>query len=360
MAQGPLTRETVEQALKDFQDPETGREIVRLGQIHDLQLAGDKLQVTLGLTTYSAPVWDATRAELVEHLRARLPQLAEVTVDVEAHERPAEKMGEIGLAVKSVVAVGSGKGGVGKSTIAAVLASGLARAGSQVGLLDADLYGPSIPHLLGSSARPHIENERIQPVIVEGMKVMSMGFLVPSGEAVIWRGPMLHGALTQFLRDTDWGQLDYLIVDMPPGTGDVALSLSQLLPLSGAVVVSTPQDVALLDVTKAIAMFRKVNIEVLGLVENMSHFICPECKTRHEIFGSGGAKRKAVELGVPFLGEVPINTQLRISGDEGRLANSFDDEASGPYLEALPRNLVRTLVARHRQEPPMPSLPVLD
>jgi ATP-binding protein involved in chromosome partitioning len=170
---------------------------------------------------------------------------------------------------------------------------------------------------------------------------------------------MLHQALEQFLRDTDWGELDWLIIDMPPGTGDVALSLSQLLPLSGAVVVCTPQDVALLDAVKAIAMFRKVNIEVLGMVENMSHFLCPSCGTRHDIFGSGGARRKAAELGVPFLGEVPLNTQLRIHGDEGRVSAGLDDKDSAPYLEALSRNLVNSVVAKRRRKPPMPTLPIL-
>jgi len=225
--------------------------------------------------------------------------------------------------------------------------------------MDADVYGPSIPHLLGATGRPYLVNGRIQPIQVDGMAVMSMGLLVPAGEAVIWRGPMLHHALTQFLRDTDWGELDYLIVDMPPGTGDVALTLSQLLPLTGAVVVCTPQDLALLDAVKAIAMFRKVSIEVVGMVENMSHFVCPGCGARHDIFGSGGARRKAAELGVPFLGEVPLNTQMRIYGDEGKLSASFADAHSAPHLEALARNLVRNLTARRRQKPPLPSLTVL-
>jgi ATP-binding protein involved in chromosome partitioning len=359
MPPGPLTEDAVLHALDDFTDPETGRSIVKLGQVHGVKLDGDRVSLTLGLTTLTAAVWSETREELIEHLRTRLPQLAAVDVRVERHDRPPEKMGQIGLAVKCVIAVGSGKGGVGKSTIAAVLAYGLSRAGSRVGLMDADVYGPSIPHLLGSDAQPTLVGERIRPVEVDGLTVMSMGFLVPQGEAVIWRGPMLHQALTQFLRDTDWGELDWLIIDMPPGTGDVALSLSQLLPLSGAVVVCTPQDVALLDAVKAIAMFRKVDIEVLGMVENMSHFICPQCGSRHDIFGSGGARRKAAELGVPFLGEVPLNTQLRILGDEGRVRASFDDKDSAPYLEALPRNLVKNLVAKRRQKPPMPTLSIL-
>lgn len=359
MAHDALNKQTVEQVLEGFHDPETGRSIVKLGQVHHLELADHTAHITLGLTTYSAPLWEETKEALTRYLREKLPALTEVVVQVEPHERPAEPIGEIGLAAKNVIAVGSGKGGVGKSTIASILAYGLSRAGSKVGLMDADVYGPSIPHLVGANARPAVHDNRIQPVQVDGMPVMSMGFLIPPGEAVVWRGPMLHGAITQFLRDTDWGNLDYLIIDMPPGTGDIALTLSQLLPLTGAVVVCTPQDVALLDAIKAIAMFRKVNIDVLGMVENMSHFICPQCNARHDIFGSGGAKQKAAELQVPFLGEVPLNTGMRVLGDAGRVGASFDDEASRPYLEALCLNLVRNLAEKHRQKPAMPSLSVL-
>ncbi len=360
MANGPLNEQAVLSALEDFCDPESGRGIVRMDQVHQIRVDDSQVAITLGLTTYSAPLWNQTKADLSERLRARFPSLAKIDVTVEPHHRPAERMGEVGLAAKSVIAVGSGKGGVGKSTIAATLAYGLSRAGCSVGLMDADVYGPSIPHLFGSTDRPHMASGRIQPVRVGSMAVLSMGFLVPEGEAVIWRGPMLHHALTQFLRDTEWGELDYLIVDMPPGTGDVALTLSQLLPLSGAVVVCTPQDLALLDAVKAIAMFRKVNIDVVGMVENMSHFICPSCHTRHDVFGSGGAKRKAAELGVPFLGEVPLNMQLRVLGDQGKVASSFEDRDSAPYLEALATNLVRNLVSNRQQKPPLPTLNVLQ
>jgi ATP-binding protein involved in chromosome partitioning len=352
------TESAVRAALAEFTDPETGRSITQLEQVHRLRLEGTHLSITLGLTTWSAPVWEQTRAELAEHLRRRLPGL-EIAVDLAVHQRKPEKLGEIGLAAKTVVAVGSGKGGVGKSSIAAYLAFALRRAGCEVGLMDADVYGPSIPHLLGSRQHPQMVADRIQPVVVDGLRVMSMGFLVPEGEAVIWRGPMLHTALTQFLRDTDWGELDYLIIDMPPGTGDVALSLSQLLPLTGAVVVCTPQDVALLDAVKAIAMFRKVHVEVLGMVENMSFFLCPNCHARHDIFGSGGAKRRAAELAVPFLGEVPIVTELRIGADQGRVSAALDEPSVGSYLEAICRNFVGNLVARHRQHPVLPTLPVL-
>jgi len=358
MSQVTVTEADVRKVLDEVKDPECGRGLVRMEQVYAVEVGPGTLRVKLGLTTWSAPIWGAVQDEVRTLLTMRFPGYA-IEIELGIHQRPPEKIGEIGLAAKSVIAVGSGKGGVGKSTIATLLAYGLSRAGCQVGLMDADVYGPSIPHLLGSNDKPRMMNNRIQPVMVDGMPVMSMGFLVPPGEAVIWRGPMLHGAITQFLKDTDWGSLDYLVIDMPPGTGDISLTLSQLLPLSGAVVVCTPQDVALLDAVKAIAMFRKLNINVLGMVENMSFFLCPNCTTRHEIFGSGGAHRKAEELQVPFLGEVPINAQMRVLGDEGRAGYSYDDANARPYLELLCRNLVSNLAGANRAKPVMPTLSVL-
>lgn len=360
MSSDKVAQADVEKVLAEFQDPETGRSVVEMEQVHDVKLDGDKLSLTLGLTSYSAPLHEATREELVGLLKSKLPALSQIDVKLDTHVRPPERIGEIGLACKSVIAVGSGKGGVGKSTISASIAYGLKRAGCKVGLMDADVYGPSVPHLIGVNERPKIiEQKRIEPIDADGLKVMSMGFLVAPDEAVVWRGPMLHGAITQFLRDTEWGQLDYLIIDMPPGTGDIALTLSQLLPLSGAVVVCTPQDVALLDAVKAIAMFRKVNIPLAGMVENMSYFICPDNGKRYEIFGSGGAKKRAEELDVPFLGEVPINMQIRINGDEGRIESVFDDPESSPYLEHICQALVRNLTSSRKADPPLPSLSVL-
>jgi ATP-binding protein involved in chromosome partitioning len=358
MPNRPFDESAVRAALAEFKDPETGRPITKLEQVHDLRLEGDRLSVVLGLTTWAAPLWTQTQTELAEHLRRRLPGLS-VSVEVVAHVRRPEKLGEIGLSAKTVLAVGSGKGGVGKSSVAAYLAAGLRRAGCEVGLMDADVYGPSIPHLFGLHQRPRMIDDRIEPVVVEGMKLMSIGLLVPPDEAVIWRGPMLHNALAQFLRDTLWGDLDYLVIDMPPGTGDVAISLSQLLPLAGAVVVCTPQDVALLDAGKAVAMFRKVLIEVVGMVENMSYFVCPNCHARHEIFGSGGARRRAAEWNVPFLGEIPIHTELRAMADEGRVAAAFDDPLLRPCLESLCRKLVESLAETHRHRPALPPLPML-
>jgi ATP-binding protein involved in chromosome partitioning len=349
----------VNAVLKNFRDPETGRSIVEMEQVKAIEITDSKVLVRLGLTTHSAPLWSETGKELASALQAKLGQFADVQVEVVEHQRPPQKLGEVGLTAKSVIAVGSGKGGVGKSTIATAIAIGLAKAGSKVGLMDADVYGPSIPHLLGVNERPGVENGKIQPIRAAGLNVISMGFLVPPDQAVVWRGPMLHGAITQFLRDTAWGDLDYLIIDMPPGTGDIALTLSQMLPLTGAVVVCTPQDVALLDAVKAIAMFRKVNIPVLGMVENMSGFIAPDTGKRYDIFGSGGAMRRAEELDIPVLGEVPINMQIRLLGDTGQSPANFDDHAIAPYLQAIVHNLVKNLADSHRQAPPLPSLSVL-
>ena len=358
-----LDSSAVTAALRDLRDPETGRPLAETGQLRVTAATEAGIAVALGLTTHSAILWKITRARAEELLRAAFPAVANVNVTVEPHDRPPGKLGQIGLEAKSVIAVGSGKGGVGKSTIATSIALGLARAGSRTGLLDADVYGPSVPHLLGLSGRPQIDDGKIVPMrlaIGEGsMPVMSMGFLVPPGEAVVWRGPMLHGAITQMLRDTAWGPLDYLVIDMPPGTGDIALTLSQVLPLTGAVVVCTPQDVALLDATKAIAMFRKVNIPVLGMVENMSSFVCPDTGKRYDIFGSGGAKRTAQELDIPFLGEVPIQIPIREHGDAGTTAANYDDPAARPYLEAICERLVGNLAATNAARPPLPSLPVL-
>jgi len=357
------TEAEVRAALAEFKDPETGRGVVEMGQVSDIRSDTSGLSLTLALSSHSAPLWKDYQTRCTGLLRGRFPTLSAVTVNLAVHPRRPEKIGEIGLAAKSVIAVASGKGGVGKSTIAASLAYGLSKAGSTVGLMDADVYGPSIPHLIGINQRPQVvemdSGKKIQPIELDGMKVMSMGFLVPPGEAVVWRGPMLHGAITQFLRDTLWGDLDYLIIDMPPGTGDIALTLSQLLPLTGAVVVCTPQDVALLDAVKAIAMFRKVNIPVLGMVENMSYFICPDCGKRYDIFGSGGAKKRAVEMDIPFLGEVPINIPIRIHGDEGRIGANYSDPISAPFLTALYYNLVKNLAEANRQQPPLPTLSVI-
>jgi len=359
MSDSPIDSSQVDAVLEKFSDPETGRGLKSMDQVRDISIEGNRLEVTIALTTYSAPLWEETRENLEDQLRAKLAGQNQVTVKVVEHARPAEPIGGIGLTAKSVIAVGSGKGGVGKSTVATSLACSLNQAGCKVGLMDADVYGPSIPHLLGANERPTAVEKKLQPVVSNGIRLMSMGFLVPPGEAVVWRGPMLHGAITQFLRDTDWGDLDYLIIDLPPGTGDISLTLSQLLPLTGAVVVCTPQDVALLDAVKAIAMFGKVNIPMLGIVENMSYFLCPDNGKRYEIFGSGGARKKAEELKVPFLGEIPIQIPIRERGDAGETAANCTDQESAPYFERICYSVVKNIASRKAANPPMPSLSVL-
>ena len=354
------TAEDVRSLVESFPDPETGRPLGSVDQVRSIEVAADRIEVEIGLTTWASPIRDETLNALREKISAATDLAKDACrVDAVDHDRPADKLGQIGLTAKSVIAVGSGKGGVGKSTMAASIAFGLRNAGAKVGLMDADVYGPSVPHLLGVNERPTAVEQRLQPIEAAGLKVMSMGFMVPAAEAVVWRGPMLHGAVTQMLRDTDWGDLDYLIIDMPPGTGDIALTLSQLLPLTGAVVVCTPQDVALLDAVKAIAMFRKVKIPVLGVVENMSYFLCPDNGVRYDIFGTGGAKRKASELGVPFLGEAPINIDLRKRGDDGQMADAYDDPLISEHLWEITRGVVRQVVAARGEAPVMPSLPVL-
>lgn len=274
-------------ALETFIDPETGKAVGPSGQVGDCSVSGGVVSCRYSISSMMKPIADELVDRLKGHLLAHVPGVQDVQVKVESLYKPAPPIGQIGLRAKCVIAVAAGKGGVGKSSLAASIALTLEKLGSKVGLMDADVYGPSIPHLLGLDGRPEIVDGKIQPICSGTMPVMSMGFLVGKDQAVVWRGPMLHGSITQFLRDTAWGELDYLIIDMPPGTGDVALTLSQLLPLTGTVIVCTPQEVALLDAGKAIAMFEKTSVPVLGVVENMSGFTDPETGKTYEIFGKG-------------------------------------------------------------------------
>lgn len=296
-----------------------------------------------------------------DELRTRLEAAAGKPLEVQFSTslRGKNTGRNIGLTIKNIIAVGSGKGGVGKSTIAAALAYGLKQFGAKVGLMDADVYGPSIPHLVGAKGQPEVRQyrtndgrtiERIQPIEVDGLKLMSMGFMVSEDQAVIWRGPMLHKALSQFLQQSEWGELDYLVIDMPPGTGDVALTLSQMVPIAGAVVVCTPQQVALLDAVKAVSMFRTVKIPVLGMVENMTG----------EIFGRGGAKAKAESLGIPFLGEVPAMATIREQGDAGQISALYaaDSPARQPLLDVC-CHVAMQIAADLAAAPAMPTLEII-
>lgn len=356
-----LTADLVRSLLEAFPDPETGRPIGTMGQLGDIQVENKHAKIALGLSTHSYPIANEVKEQIASLVAAKIPGTT-VDITVHPHARPPARSGQAGLRIKTVIAVGSGKGGVGKSTVAASLAVTLELLGAKVGLMDADVYGPSIPHLFGLTGKPELTpNKKIVPIKSGDLPVISMGFFVEPDQAVIWRGPMLHQSINQFLGETDWGELDYLVIDMPPGTGDVALTLSQgAVPIAGAVVVCTPQEVALLDAVKAISMFRTVKIPVAGIVENMSGFVCPDCHKRYDIFGAGGARDKAEELSLPFLGELPIDPVLRKAGDAGELAAVIrsDARARAP-LEKVARALVRNFAQQAALTPPKPSLPTL-
>jgi ATP-binding protein involved in chromosome partitioning len=328
---GGLTKDTVLAALRGVVDPNVGKDIVTLGLVDGLTVEAGHVAFTLQFTGEQPPL---ARAEI--HSRARkvvqaLPGVSDVKASM-ASRAPAGHAGghahgparpatpapeELIPEVKHTVAVSSGKGGVGKSTVAVNLALALHGDGAEVGIVDVDVYGPNVPLMIGARGRPAMVANRIVPVQAYGVKVMSIGFFVKEGDPVIWRGPMIHSAVQQFLKDVEWGPLDYLIFDMPPGTGDAQLSLSQTLPLSGAIMVTTPQDVSLLDVRKGLQMFRKMNVPVLGIVENMAGFECPHCGHATAIFGEGGGERLAQEFDVPVLGSIPIDPATRVGGDTG-------------------------------------------
>jgi ATP-binding protein involved in chromosome partitioning len=313
-----VTEEQVLDALRAVQDPDLHKDIVSLGFVKKVSIEGGEVDFVIQLTTPACPVKDQLKDE-AERRVAALPGVekarAEMTAEVRARGGFSQQQVE---GVRNIVAVGAGKGGVGKSTTSVNLAVALARTGARVGLLDADVYGPNIPQMLGVTGEPRVDDERhIIPPEAHGLKLISMGMLVPADQPVIWRGPMLHGAIQQFMRDVAWGELDYLVVDLPPGTGDITLSMAQSVPVAGAVVVTTPQGVSVSDVRKAVGMFRQLNIPLLGAVENMSGFVCGHCDERTDIFGSGGGQAMAEELGIRFLGEIPIDVAVREGGDTG-------------------------------------------
>ncbi len=347
-------------ALKNTVEPDLGRDLVAAGLVRDLRVEGEAVYVTVVLTSPASPHRDKIEREVRTAIGA-LEWPTEIDISWTAEVSSNTGFGQDGQTipgVKNTIAVASGKGGVGKSTVAANLTVALRELGANVGLLDGDIYGPNIPGMLGIDGRPVIENDKIQPLAAFGVPVMSMGFLADPGQAVIWRGPMIAQALRQLIHDVAWGDLDYLIVDLPPGTGDAPLSLSQLLPLSGAVIVSTPQDVALQDVRRGIAMFEKLKVPVLGVIENMSYFISPDTGSRFEIFDHGGARRAAEELSVPFLGEIPLDPEIRIASDEGRpvAARGSADPIARPYFDVA--GLVTSEITRLNAARPDP-LPVL-
>ena len=354
-----VTEAQVSQIVQSLKDPEIGRGFGELDMFKGVTVTDSTVTVKIELPTPAYPQKERISDAIKAALKQADPSVGTVNVELSAVVRGSMSGGAIGLRAKNVIAVGSGKGGVGKSTVAATLAFGLTSLGCKVGLMDADVYGPSIPHMVGSHDRPSAmkittasgeEIDRIQPVLVDGVKVISMGYFVRPDQAIIWRGPLLHRAISQFLKDTDWGELDYLIIDLPPGTGDISLTLSQMVGLSGAVVVCTPQQIALLDALKAISMFQQVKIPLLGIVENMTG----------EIFGRGGAKDTAAELNIPFLGELPIEAGIRVRGDAGKIASLFseDNPSRKPLLEIC-EQVAMQVAKQLLVAPKMPTLEIL-
>jgi ATP-binding protein involved in chromosome partitioning len=321
-----ITEAAVLHALRGIHDPDRGEDIVTLGLIKDLHIHDGDVTFTLAFTN-QPPATKATLHATASKAVSQIPGVGKVQVKMGSASRQPQSAGpephghapgpELIPEVKHTVAVSSGKGGVGKSTVAVNLALALKQGGAQVGLVDLDVYGPDVPLMMGAKGRPGMFDNKIVPVEAHGLKIMSIGLLVAEREALVWRGPMIHSAVQQFLRDVWWGPLDYLVFDMPPGTGDAQLSLSQVVPLGGVVMVTTPQDVALLDVRKALGMFRKLNVPVLGIVENMSYFVAPDTGARYAIFGEGGGERVAEEFGVPLLARIPLEMETRKGGDAG-------------------------------------------
>src|SRR5262245_19000504 len=349
---------SVLEALKIVRDPDLNRDIVSLGFIKGLTIDGGRVAFTIELTTPACPVKDQMR----DQARAAVMQLPGVSaVDVQMTARVREAVGPDSTrasiaGVKNLIAVGAGKGGVGKTTVAVNLAVALAKCGGRVGLLDADMYGPNVPIMLGMKTQLTTDGQKIVPAEKYGLQIISMGFLTDDDAPIIWRGPMLHGAIQQFFREVRWRDLDYLVIDMPPGTGDVALSLSQTVPVAGAVVVTTPQQVSLADSRRAIAMYKKLNIPPLGIIENMSHFVCPSCQHEADIFGQGGGERMAAEMNVPFVGRIPIYQPIREGGDSGvPLAISEPSSpAAQAFMAAAERTAAQVSIASYNR----PTIPL--
>jgi ATP-binding protein involved in chromosome partitioning len=352
-----LEQQAILDALKVVRDPDLHQDIVALGFIKDLSIDHGRVAFTIELTTPACPV----KEQMQDQARAAVSRLPGVThVDVTMSARVRE--GSVGdgakqplPGVKNVIAVGAGKGGVGKTTVAVNLAIALAKCGSKVGVIDGDIYGPNVPIMLGIKTQLVTDGQKIVPAEKYGLQVISMGFLTQDDAPIIWRGPMLHGALQQFFREVRWIDLDYLVVDMPPGTGDVALSLSQTVPVAGAIVVTTPQQVSLADSRRAVAMYKKLNIPPLGIIENMSYFSCPNCAHEADIFGHGGGEKLAAELQVPFLGRIPIYQPIREGSDSGipLMIGEPQSAAAKALMSAAERTAAQVSIASYAKPIPM-------
>ena len=315
-----MTADLVLNSLKKVIEPELFKDIVTLNMVKDLKVDGNQISLTIVLTTPACPLKGEIENRVNKAVKDDFPAANQVIIQWTANVTTGQPGGKENLVpgIKNIIAVSSGKGGVGKSTVTVNLAVALAQLGAKVGLLDADVYGPNIPLMMGVTKPPVTVGNKLEPAESHQVKFISMAFMVADDAPIVWRGPMIHGAIQQFLRDVNWGELDYLLVDLPPGTGDAQLSITQLVPLTGAVIVTTPQDVALMDSKRGLGMFQKVHVPLLGIIENMSYFACPHCNERTEIFSHGGGKTAAEKLKVPFLGEIPIDPAIRSGGDTGK------------------------------------------
>lgn len=352
-----LSERDVMAALSKVNDPELHRDLVSLGMVQNVRITDGTVKLRIDLTTPACPMKDRIKAD-VEGALLAVPGVKAVELEWGSQVRRSSKgaQGDFIPGVKNVILVGAGKGGVGKSTVALNLAAALRLEGATVGLLDADFYGPSMPLMTGLSGKPQSKDGKtLEPLGAHGLQVMSIGFLVEPDQAMVWRGPMLHSAITQLLRDVNWGELDYLVLDLPPGTGDIPLSLSQLVKAAGIVLVSTPQDVALLDVVKAKSMFDRVSVPVLGIVENMSEFVCPHCEESTAIFDTGGAGRAAEAMGIPLLGKIPLDLAIRMGGDKGTpVTVEYPDSPQAQAFREMARNIAgRVSVQAHEVKLPI-------
>ncbi|WP_242346814.1 Mrp/NBP35 family ATP-binding protein [Anaeromyxobacter terrae] len=354
----PLDPKTALDALRKVMDPELHRDLVSLGMVKDVAVEGDAVRLKVELTTPACPLKDTIGRDVKAALEGVGFRRVELSWGAQVRSAPGVSQAQLTPGVKNIILVGAGKGGVGKSTVAVNVAAGLARTGAKVGILDADIYGPSIPILTGVTERPTSKDgHRLDPLTAHGMKVMSIGFLIDPDQALIWRGPMVTGALIQLLRDVNWGDLDYLVLDLPPGTGDIPLTLAQNIRAAGVVLVSTPQDLALADVIRAKLMFDKVSIPVLGLVENMSAFVCPHCRTETAIFDKGGARAAADKMGIRFLGDVPIDLAIREGGDKGvPIVVGQPDSPQAAALLAVARNVAGAVSTQILKAPRLPVI----
>ena len=345
------TESTVLEALKAVTDPDLGRDIVSLGFVKNLTIDGGRVSLTIELTTPACPVKDEMRDQAAA-IVSGLAGVTDVDIEMTASVRSAVSTNPERApipGVKNVIAVGAGKGGVGKTTVAVNLAVALAQYGGRVGMIDGDVYGPNLPIMLGLDAQLESDGKKIVPAERHGIKVVSMGFLTDGKAPIIWRGPMLHGVVRQFFQDVRWGELDYLIVDMPPGTGDVALSLTQTVPVAGAIVVTTPQKVSLADSRRAVGMYRKLDVPPLGVIENMSYYACPECGHESDIFGRGGGADVSEELEVPFLGHIPLYEPIRVGSDSGVPIVSAEPEspAAKAFMQVAERAAAQVSIASY-------------